>query len=193
MYTGERGGHRIMDSGQRTADNGQRTKKGAACFRSTVLCPLSVVLLLFLVPLGCTKTLSTSKPISLPAYKKTFAATPNQIYYALRWALKAYDYPIAEEDLQNGVVRSRTVPVKATSHYIEVFHRPDFGVSGAYHHLEVRLIPKNGQTEVQVASKVQGVVKNIKSTGQEEGLILTKVGDYLRSTGSTITNLGIQE
>lgn len=153
---------------------------------------LSLFSLLFLLS-SCTKTLSTAKSISLPAYKQSFAANPNQIYYALRWALKAYDYPIAEEDLQNGIVKSRIVPVKATSHYVDVFKHRDFGVSGAYHQLEVRLVPQNGRTEVQVASKVQGVVKNIKSTGQEETLILTKVGDYLRSANTSVTNLGVQE
>lgn len=173
----------------------KRKEKSYSLKIKTFIFSLSFLSLLFsLFSLSsCTKTVATAKPMALPAYKQTFAATPNEIYYALRWALKAYDYPIAEEDLNNGIIKSRYVPVKATSHYVDLFGHQDFGVSGAYHQLEVKLVPKNGHTEVQIDSRVQAVVKNIKSTGQEEELILTKVEDYLRSANTSVTNLGVQE
>src|SRR3989338_7668450 len=122
---------------------------------------------------GCTKTLRTAKPSQPQMYKQTFAASPNDIYYALRWALRSYGYPIAEEDLQNGVIKSRYVPVKATSHYVNVFARPDYGVSAGYHQLEVRLIPQNGKTEVQIGSRIQSMIARLRSNGTEENLVLS--------------------
>lgn len=143
--------------------------------------------------MGCTKTFRVASPTMPRIIKQEFAASPNDIYYALRWALRSHGYPIAEEDLQNGVIKTRYVPVKSNSHYVDVFGRPDYGVNGAYHQLELRLVPHNGKTEVQIGSRIQSVVANLKSTGGEEKMILGKITDYLRSPNAQVTNLGVQE
>lgn len=147
------------------------------------------------VGVGCTKIYRVAKPTAPVLFKQKYSAGANEIYYALRWALKTYGYPIAEEDFQNGVIKTRYVSVRAHSHYIEVFGRKDYGVSGAYHQLEVRLQPQGsgGQTEVQIGSRVQAVVSNLKSNGSEEKMILAKISDYLRSPTVPVTNLGVQE
>lgn len=142
---------------------------------------------------GCTKVFRTAEPTAPQIFKKRYEATPNDLYYALRWALKTYGYPIAEEDLQNGIIKSRYVPVKAASHYIAVFGRQDYGASGAYHQLEVRLLPAGAQTEVQIGSRIQGVVSKLKSSGREEKMIFSKVGDYLRDPNIQVTNQGVRE
>lgn len=142
---------------------------------------------------GCTKVFRTATPTTPQIFKKRYEAAPNDLYYALRWALKTYGYPIAEEDLQNGIIKSRYVPVKAASHYIAVFGRQDYGVSGAYHQLEVRLLPAGAQTEVQIGSRIQGVVSKLQSSGREEKMIFSKVGDYLRDPGIQVTNQGVRE
>ena len=151
------------------------------------------LLLCFFAFLACTKTYRTATPVMPKAYKKTFTGSANTIYYALRWALTTHDYPIAEEDLHNGVIKTHYVPVKATSHYVAIFDREDYGVNGAYHQLEAKLIPRGGQTEVQIGSRIQAAVSPIRSSGGEEALILKKIGDYLRSQSSQVTNQGIQE
>lgn len=143
--------------------------------------------------LSCNKTYRVAKPIEPHFFEKTFPASPNEVYYGLRWALRTYGYPIAEEDHQNGVMKTRFVPVGPKSHYIPVFDRKDYGVNGAYHRLEVRLVPKGGATEVQIGSRIQSVVAKIHSSGSEEEMILEKVATYLRSPNVQATNLGIQE
>ncbi len=154
----------------------------------------TIILLFFLLlSVGCNKVYRTAKPSQPHLYKQTFSATPNDIYYALRWALRANGYPIAEEDLQNGVIKSRFVPVKATSHYLNIFDRQDYGINGGYHQLEAKLIPQNGKTEVQIGSRIQSIVSRLRSNGSEEELILGKIGDYLRNPNVQLTNLGIQE
>lgn len=142
---------------------------------------------------ACTKTYTTAKPGEPKLYKKIYSAKPNDLYYALRWAFKAYGYPIAEEDLQNGVIKSRYVPVGANSHYIDVFRRKDFGLSGAYHQLEARLLPHGDKTTLQIGSRIQSIVANIHSTGREEAMLFEKVSDYLRSPNVQLTNQGIQD
>ena len=156
----------------------------------------SASLLLCFLPLffaGCTKVFRVSTPSKPHYYKQTYAANPNDLYYALRWALRTYGYPIAEEDLQNGVIKTRYVPVKGYSHYLEIFDRHDYGVNGAYHQLEVRLVSQNGKTEVQIGSRIQSVVSRLQSAGSEEQMILSKVADYLRNPNMQVTNLGAQD
>lgn len=153
----------------------------------------SLVLLAMTTQFACTKVYRTAKPTEPKLYKKTFAANPNQIYYALRFALKKQGYPIAEEDLKGGVIKTRYVPVKAASHYVAVFGHKDFGVNGAYHQLEVRLLPQEGKTLVEIGSRIQAVLSPVKSSGAEEQMILEGIADYLRLPSVQVTNLGLQE
>ncbi|MBI5300468.1 MAG: hypothetical protein HY877_09310 [Deltaproteobacteria bacterium] len=142
---------------------------------------------------SCTKVFRVAKPVQPHYFKQTYPASPNDIYYALRWVLRANGYPIAEEDLKNGVLKTRYVPVKARSHYLLLFGREDFGTNGAYHQLEIRLVPQEGgNTEVQVGSRIESIVANLQSAGTEEQMVLGKVADYLRSPNAQVTNLGVQ-
>lgn len=147
--------------------------------------------LVFASLVGCTKTFSVAKPQNLPAYQATFAVSPNDLYYALRWALTNHGYPIADEDFQNGVITTHYVPVTATSHYVDVFGRKDFGVTNSHHQLEARLMPKEGVTIVTLHSRAQSVAQPFRSTGDEERKILAKMGDYLRKKNIQVTNLGL--
>ena len=154
---------------------------------------LFIVLSVAMATLSCAKVFRVATPSQPHYYKQTFSSNANDLYYALRWALRTYGYPIAEEDLQNGVIKTHYVPVKAYSHYLELFNRHDFGINGAYHQLEVRLVPQNGKTEVQVGSRIQSIVAHLKSAGTEEQMILDKVADYLRNQNVQVTNLGLRE
>lgn len=148
----------------------------------------------FCLASGCTKVYRTAQPTQPKFIKRNFSNSPNDLYYALRWALRTYGYPIAEEDLQNGVIRSHYVPVKAYSHYVRAFlDREDYGASGAYHQLEVRLVPQEGETLVQIGSRIQSVATPMVSRGTEENMILKKVADYLRSSDVQVTNIGLRQ
>lgn len=146
-----------------------------------------------LLSVGCTKTYSVAKETSPKLIQKEFSASPNDLYYALRWAFRNHGYPMAVEDFQNGVLKTRFVSVKPSSHYILIFDRKDFGVTGAYHQLEARLVPRGGKTVLQIGSRIKGIIANIHSNGSEEAMILSKVADYLRDPNVPITNQGVQE
>lgn len=126
-------------------------------------------------------------------FSEDYAASANDTYYAVRWALKDAGYPVEKEDLAGGVITTKWLPVTAGSHYIEVFGRPDYGVTNSYHQLEVRISPEGGRTLVKVGSRAKTLVYNLKSSGVEERKVLEYVGDYLRSSEPDITNLGINE
>jgi hypothetical protein len=126
-------------------------------------------------------------------YKRAFDASPNQCYYALRWALKINGYSLAKEDLPKGLISTTWKPVTADSHYLPQFGRRDYGATGGYHQLEVRVVPKGSRTQVQVGSRVKAVVSRLESSGIEENKVLAEIGDYLRSKQPKITNTGMME
>lgn len=156
---------------------------------------LILALVIFAASLvSCSKPLvSASVKGDIGYLSRDFAATPNNVYYAIRWALQERRYPIANEDLQGGILTSAWVPTKSDSHYIEMFGKPDMGVTNSYYQLEVQVIPQGSRTEVKVGTRIKSVVSTLKSTGFEERKILSSIGDNLRKSEPDISNLGIEE
>ncbi len=115
-------------------------------------------------------------------YDRSFAASPNDCYYALRWALKISGYSIAT-----------WTPTTSDSHYLSVFTHRDYGVNGGYHQLEVRVVPQGTKTQVEVGSRVKAVVRNLESSGVEEQKVLAELGGYLRAEEPSLSNEGIAE
>lgn len=151
-----------------------------------------VVLLVFAA--SCSKPLITATASDNVLFmSRDYGASANDLYYATRWALGEAGYPIAREDLQDGVITTAWLPVKSDSHYVPVFDRRDFGVTNSYYRLEIRIEPDGGQTEVKVGSRVKGIVSKLRSSGIEEDKILARIGDYVRKGEPEITNLGIEE
>lgn len=143
---------------------------------------------------ACSKPLVTAKVSESPDYYSSdYAATANDIYYALKWALRDLHYAIDSENLQEGVVTTTWLPVKSDSHYLGVFGRPDYGVTNSYYQLRVTVEPQGGRTEVKVESCVKGIVPYLKSSGVEERKLLSAIGNYLRKGEPDISNLGIDE
>jgi len=126
-------------------------------------------------------------------FSEDYAASANDTYYAVRWALKNAGYPVEKEDLPGGIITTKWLPVTAGSHYIELFDRRDYGATNSYHQLDVRISPEGGRTLVKVGSRAKALVYNLKSSGVEERKVLEYVGDYLRGSEPDITNLGINE
>lgn len=143
---------------------------------------------------GCNKTFVRGRVAKdIHYYKHTYDATPNECYYALRWALKINGYPLAKENLTDGILTTTWEPVTSDSHYVELFDRRDYGTTGAYHQLEVRVVPQGRHTMVKVGSRWKSIVINLKSSGVEERKILAQVGNYLRAKEPSITNEGMSE
>ena len=126
-------------------------------------------------------------------FTKDYAATPNQTYYAVRWALEANGYALDSEDLGQGVITSTWRSVTSDSHYIEVFDRPDYGVTDSYYQLRVYVINEEGRTKVNIKAPAKTLATNFMSSGVEEKKILASIGDYLRKHEPDVTNLGVME
>lgn len=154
-----------------------------------------LVLVLGVIAGACNKPFlraKTSKNVEFES--KVFNATPNDCYYALRYAFKVNGYSMGSENLMDGVLTTTWTPVTSDSHYMQVFDSRDYGVTGSYHQLEARVVPRGqDNTKLEVASRVKGVASNVKSSGVEERRILATVGDYLRKHEPEITNEGIEE
>lgn len=149
------------------------------------------VVALFVVAAACAKPLVTAKATKDVAYlSRSFPAELNECYAAVRWALRASGYPIANENLSNGIITTTWIPATSDSHVIMLFGHPDFGVTGAYHQLEVHVASEDGKTRIDIGSRVKSVASKVESTGIEERKVMSEIADYLRVSEPTITNIG---
>lgn len=154
---------------------------------------MACALLLFLLP-SCSKPMADAKVAKDVEYvSRDYAADANDIYYAVRWALVECAYPLANENMQDGIITTAWVPITSNSHYVEIFGRRDFGVTNSYHQIEIQVVPEDGRTRVKSGSRFKTMVANMKSSGVEERKILDRIGDRLRKTEPEVTNLGIDE
>lgn len=143
---------------------------------------------------GCSKPMAEARVASdIKYFSRTYAATANDTYYAVRWGLRQAGFPVAVEDLNAGTVVTRWMPVTSDSHAIMVFGHPDYGVTNSYHQLEVRISFEGGRSKVEVGSRVKTLVAGLASTGVSERKVLDAIGGYLRTNAPTITNLGVNE
>jgi len=134
----------------------------------------------------------TSKDVKFESQE--YHASANDCYYALRYAFKVNGYSLASENLTDGILKTTWLPVTSDSHYLPVFDSKDYGVTGAYHQLEARVVPHgHTKTELEVGSRVKAVVSGLQSSGVEEKKILATVDNYLRKHEPEITNEGIEE
>lgn len=152
------------------------------------------VILLGVFVCGCSDKMVLAKTAKdLHFFSKTYNASPNECYYAIRWALKINGYPLAHENLPGGILTTTWQPVTSDSHYLEPFASRDYGVTGAYHQLEVRVVPRDNKTKVDVGSRVKSVATGLKTSGVEEEKVLAQIGNYLRSSEPVLSNDGIAE
>lgn len=159
---------------------------------------ITVALLLAMLCPACVKPALTAKEQTLAPIERTFVADPNQAYYAIRWALAATGYPVGAEDLRNGVISTTWVSTLAGSQYLDPFDRNDpgardWGNRGGYFRMDLQVIPEGDKTRIVVTERVRSVIANIKSSGEQEDRVLTKIGDYLRNVDPDVTNVGIKE
>jgi len=150
--------------------------------------------LLLLLSASCAKPMIDGRVIPDVEYQsETYAAVPNDAYYAIRWAMEKMGYAVAEENLAEGFILSTWIPIKSDSHYIPFFGRKDYGATGSYYRLRVQVVPDEGRTRIKIGSEAKSLVSNLKSSGIEEKNVLVGIGDYLRKASPDISNLGINE
>lgn len=143
---------------------------------------------------ACKKPLASAGVLREETYlSRDFAAAANDIYYAARFSLDRCGYSIATENLQDGVLTTTWMPVTSDSHYVEIFGRPDYGVTNSYHRLDILVEPEGGRTRVKVGSKIKSLVSHLKSSGIEERKVLEGIANFLRKGDPEITNLGVSE
>jgi hypothetical protein len=144
------------------------------------------------VALGaCTKPMVTAGAATeVAAFSRTYAASANDTYYAIRWALQEVGIPVASEDLKGGTITTKWMPATSDSHFLYVFERRDYGVTTTYFQLDLRLTSDGGRTTVKVASRVKTIASGIHSSGLIEEKVLAKADDFLRTNAPEITNLG---
>jgi len=143
---------------------------------------------------GCSKPLVDGTLMTMDPVTRDMNQDPNTLYYAVRWALDECGYPLGAENLAGGVIESKWVPVGAGSHYIDLFHRRDYGANAAYYKMVVTIVPlSNGQNRVGAETKVKSIVNNIRSTGDKERELLDRIAWHARGNNITVTNLGAED
>jgi hypothetical protein len=157
----------------------------------------AIIIAVLSVAAGCVTPAITGKEQSTASVGHIYSANPNQVYYAIRWALAAAGYPVGHEDLANGRISTTWVPTTPQSHYLAPFDRGDpdtrdFGNLAGYYKLDLQVQPESDKTRVIVTSHVRSIVNLINSSGLQEEDVLKKIGNYLRSDDPTVTNLGIK-
>lgn len=143
---------------------------------------------------ACTTALIDGKVTAFEGVSKVFDCDANKAYYAVRWAIQQEGYPVASENLVDGVLETDWIPTKSDSHYIAPFGRRDYGANAAYHQVVVNISPVNGgKTKVEVITKINAVFAHGKTSLVQENKVMSRVADYLRNPNITVTNLGLEE
>lgn len=143
---------------------------------------------------GCANPLVEGNVTSTEPVSKMIPADPNKIYYATKWAFEQCGYPMGPEKLIEGILESKYIPVSPATHYMELFKRREYGATGSYYRMVVKIIPVDqGQSKVEARTDVNSIVLNMKSTGEAERKVLEKIAEYSRGFDITVTNIGIEE
>ncbi len=158
---------------------------------------IMLCLVLFLMAASftaCSKALVDGKITAFEGVSRVFDCDANKAYYAVRWAIQQEGYPVANENLVDGVLETDWIPTKSDSHYIAPFGRRDFGANAAYHQVVVNISPvSGGKTKVEVLTKINAVFAHGKTSLVQENKVLSRIADYLRDPNITVTNLGVEE
>lgn len=158
-------------------------------------CLTFVMIAITLLFTACANPLIRADTHELPAVEHTFHATPNQVYYAIRWAFAVRKFPVAFEDLRGGVVTSAWIPTRVDSHFIQPFASttPDYGTTMMQQQMEIRVIPAGSDTTVSVMSRVKSLVTKPQSSGREEKALIDEMANYLRGNTVEVTNVGVEK
>lgn len=143
---------------------------------------------------GCAHPLAEGRVTSTDPISRIVPSDPNKIYYAIKWAMNECGYPLGSENLTEGILESKWVPVNPTSHYLALFRGRDYGTTGSYYKMVVRIVPiESGKSRVEASTEVNSVIQNVKSTGEKERTMLERIAEHSRDYNIVVTNLGVEE
>lgn len=153
---------------------------------------LSMIAIAAFAHVACSKPMASASVVrDVPHLDRSYAAEPNDIYYAIRASLARFGYPVAKEDLSSGIIVTGWVPTTADSHFVDLFGRPDYGVTNSYYQFEIKIERQGGRSSVDIATRAKSLVAHLKSSGIKEKALLDDIGNFLRKDEPEITNLGI--
>ena len=154
---------------------------------------LLVVPILLIILTACNRPLLHSKDREMEPLTKVFPTSAPNALKVGREALVRLGYKIETEDESEGLLKTGWRSTKASSHYVDLFDRRDYGTVGAYYQIKLRVLEKEGKAEVKVSAPVRSVVGRLKSSHAEEQKILQKMTDLLRPEDFEMTNVGVPE
>jgi hypothetical protein len=154
----------------------------------TLLCFIGIVSSLA----ACNRVMLHSKDKDMDPVVQVFPVGTDDAIKAAKEVLIKRGYFIERDD--SASLRTKWQSTKATSHYVDLFGRKDYGVVGAYCQIVVKVTDKDGKAEVSVSAPIRGVItKRLFSSNQEEKKILKKMADAFRKEDFEITNVGVSE
>lgn len=154
----------------------------------------TLFLFLSILCASCQTPMAEGKLYDMEPVSRIFSSNANTLYYAVKWAMAQNGYPLGIEDLDGGVIESKWVPTGAGSHYVDLFDGKDYGTTGAYFKMIVRIQPlTDGRCKVIAKTKVNAFVNNMKSSGEKEMDMLASIAIGYRSDNIKTTNLGVEE
>lgn len=143
---------------------------------------------------ACNKPIVKSRDKEFDPLSKTFSNTPNEVFEAAQKVLEQAGFRIARADKDAGLIQTNWISTKATSHYLELFGKKDYGTVGAYYRMTVKLEEKENKSKVDVFTTARSIITGrLHSDYSEEKKFLSKMTDYLRRDDFEITNVGVDE
>lgn len=156
---------------------------------------LVVIALLVSSILGtsCSKPMVQGRDREMEPLTRTYSAPEEDVFEATEQALKDLKYKVEYANKYDGVLRTGWKPTTIDSHYVALFGRKDYGTTGSYYHLAVRMKQEDGKTLVEVQAPVRGIVAKMKTSHRVESDLLDEIADNLRPADVNITNIGVVE
>jgi hypothetical protein len=128
-----------------------------------------------------------------PAIVRYYQVPPADAFRAAKEALLFLGYSMKQDDAAQGLLETYWQPSTSDSHYVMIFGRKDYGTTGSYYRIVVKVKPRgNGGSEVSITNAAKSYISNLKSSTEEESKIFAKIDDFTRKRDIQVTNIGLQ-
>lgn len=147
------------------------------------------------VQTSCTKVLVHGRDKEMDPVTQLYATSVTEAYKVGKEALIRLGYKLENEDEKSGKIVTNWQSTKATSHYVDLFDRKDYGTVGAYYRLKMEVTESvAGKTQVAVSAPVRSLITGrLYSSNREERKVLKKIQDLLRTDDFEMTNVGVTD
>jgi hypothetical protein len=144
---------------------------------------------------SCTKVLVHGRDKDMDPISQLYSTSTEVAYKVGKEALIRLGYKIENEDEKTGTILTNWNSTRATSHYVDLFDRKDYGTVGAYYRLKLEVTESvGGKTQVAVSTPVRSLITGrLRTSNREEKRVLKKITDLLRTDDFSMTNVGVEE